>query len=365
MAVGYDLNPAMVMVAKARLLSATVNPSHNTLCENILRTADMRESDDVREEPLARWFSRKPARYLRDLDWAIQRLLVSRDRYVSIPELSSLSQISSLAAFFYVALFRVVRHLTVKFGSSNPTWMKIPEAPQRLRPSKSTIASLFRGHVAAMAAAQWADGSREVRSAKWPPVDSVTDIADSTAVPEANGSTAAAICSPPYCTRIDYAIATRIELAVLGFSDLRALRERMIGTAVIKQDVPKQSELWGNTCNKFLDRLQNHTSKASKTYYLKNHLQYFASLFESLAELDRVLCPNGQSIMVAQDSYYKEIHNDLPQVVREMGENLGWSLIDKADFVSNRHMGRVNPNTKSYRTSEAAIESVLHFRKSV
>lgn len=361
--VGYDINPVMVMVAKARLLPSAVRPSHDSICQAILdlTRADLDYVDD--KEPLCLWLQPSAAQFVRKIEVAIQKLTVSSEHYTPIRTLTTFSGISSLAAFFYVALFRVVREIVSRFGTSNPTWLKIPSKRERLRPDKVSIEKLFRAHVAAMATAQWGASEERQPSAPPPSTDSIIDLANSTSLPEADDSVSAVVCSPPYCTRIDYAVATRIELAVLGFWDLRSLREKMIGTAVIAKSTPERSAEWGPTCNSFLDQMTAHSSKASKSYYLKNHLQYFDSLHRSVVELDRVLRSSGQAIMVVQDSFYKDIRNDLPQIAVEMGKSVGWSLVARADFSSIRNMGQVNPSAKSYRQKTPAVESALRFQK--
>ncbi len=300
--VGYDINPAMVLVAKARLLTATIRPSHKSLCANILNAAKILSVELASDDPLRLWFQPSSASYLRKIEVAIQRLLVPSDCYSTISSLSDLLTISSLAAFFYVALFRVVRQLASRFGASNPTWMKVPEWRERARPSNPNIACTFRDNVAQMAAALGGPTTEIQGGQPSPQSRTLVEVGNSVALPENSGTAAAAICSPPYCTRIDYAIATRIELAVLGFRNLRPLREKMIGSAVIKEVAPDKSEAtWGITCNAFLNQLAAHRSKASHSYYLTNHLQYFDSLYRSIGELDRVLQPMGECVMVVQE----------------------------------------------------------------
>jgi len=362
--VGYDINPALVMVAKARLLSATVQPSHKSLCENIIKAAS--RVPITFRDPLEDWFYRESALHIRALESAIQKILIPpQPAYTSIAARANLRDVSSLAAFFYVALFRTVRELTEKFGTSNPTWTKVPLPVERVRPQASIINSLFRNHVASMAHAQWSGKSDALLSSHnhGPSSQSAIEVGNSTNLPEPAASVSAAVCSPPYCTRIDYAIATRVELAVLGFDNLRELRESMIGSAIIQATMPEPQELWGQTCLSFLENLKRHRSKASESYYLKNHIQYYASLYKSIAELDRLLAPNGHCVIVAQDSYYKDIHNDLSRIIEEMTRTRGWQLVDKRDFNSTRHMGRVNPKSTNYRSPVVAVESVLYFRK--
>jgi hypothetical protein len=67
--------------------------------------------------------------------------------------------------------------------------------------------------------------------------------------------------------------------------------------------------------------------------------------------------------LVVQDSYYKEVQNDLPQVFIEMATGLGWNLKRKIDFQVKQTLAGVNPEVRSYRTSFQATESALVFSK--
>src|SRR5204862_4487117 len=84
-----------------------------------------------------------------------------------------------------------------------------------------------------------------------------------------------ALTSPPYCTRIDYTAATRIELAVLAPSmqaDPEDLSRRMIGSTRVPRQEIEISPAWGPRCHDFLEALRRHRSKASSGYYYRIHL---------------------------------------------------------------------------------------------
>jgi len=357
-AYGYDLNPVMVLVARARMLSRRAMNSLVPLGNVIARGLELQSP--TRDEPLAVWFSPQTANHLRALERSIQRTLMSVDQPSRILDNQRVQQISDLAAFFYVALFRTTRALLQRFGASNPTWIKTPGSPHsRLRPPVASIEAAFQEQVAAMAMAIECDASRgdsEVRisvgsSDRIPlPVDSVDFI----------------LSSPPYCTRIDYAVATQAELSVLGYhaqTEFDALRRKLIGSSTVPAVAPEPRADWGTCCNSFLQQVQDHKSKASAGYYLKNHLQYFDSLYQSLGEISRTLRKQGACVLVIQDSYYKNIHNDLPKTVVEMLENHGMRLVRHQPFHHGRSMARVNPNVRIYRTQIDTTESVLCFCK--
>lgn len=362
--VGYDINPVMVVVAKARLLATSqLHPSEASICQNI--TTGVATEINVRtgDDPLAVWLTDDAAAGVRALESRIRRLLVPNAPHPLLaPEsLFDCSQLSCIAAFFYVALFRVVRNALQPFQTSNPTWIKTSTIKEeRLALSVENLVEAFATEVAKMVATN----TQHIACATVGQGQSAKiAIGNSTALPDSDNSATAVISSPPYCTRIDYAVATRPELAVLGVGAdrLRRLRDTMIGTATIPNTLPTISTEWGPTCEGFLSRVADHPSWGSRNYYWKNHLFYFDGIYRSLTEIDRVLIPGGDCVLVVQDSYYKEVHNDLPAVIEEMAAGLGWSIRKRHRYDARTLMARVHPGAKTYRAQARATESVLRF----
>jgi hypothetical protein len=190
-------------------------------------------------------------------------------------------------------------------------------------------------------------------------------LGSSEAIPCPASSVDLVVGSPPYCTRIDYAVATAIELAILRYSDetFDALRRDLMGTSTVPASEVEPDRAWGRTCNWFLGQLYSHRSKASKTYYFKNHLQYFQSLYRSIQDIARILRPRGGCILVLQDSHYKEIHNNVPKIAEEMALESGLVLRRKCKFISTRSMVRVNKRAKKYLRSRKNVEAVLCFER--
>jgi hypothetical protein len=173
------------------------------------------------------------------------------------------------------------------------------------------------------------------------------------------------LTSPPYCTRIDYTAATRIELAVLGpllSTGVRVLGSRMIGSTQVPSEPIEVDEKWGGTCVRFLEALKSHPSKASGGYYYRTHLDYFDKMSRSIKRLASALKPERHAILVVQDSYYKDLHNDLPEIISEIGVAHGLSLKQRKVF-HLRSMSDINPGRRSYTRPSGATESVLCFAK--
>jgi tRNA G10 N-methylase Trm11 len=196
--------------------------------------------------------------------------------------------------------------------------------------------------------------------------ESCLSIGNSTAIPLDDNSVDAVITSPPYCTRIDYTIATSLELALLGYDykeHVKDLRQSTIGSPVINKKPIELKREWGKTCLDILDKIYSHSAKASKSYYFKTYLQYFSSIYLSLIEIDRTLLNGGRCILVVQDSYYKEILVNLPIVFTEMMETLDWTLIFKEDYQCKQSMIGLNTRSNNYRSKTYTTESVLMLYK--
>jgi SAM-dependent methyltransferase len=356
--IGQDLNPVMVLIAKAELLSprhigSIPETTRRLLAESrtIARPAD---SSDA----LCKWFHPTTAAALRSIERVTSNLIGSKSGRADCFQVANSAE--PLVAFFYVVQFRVARNLLKRFRASNPTWTKGPANPgQRVRASKAKIAQLFRHEAGSLFSLLAVHG---VPGAEREPARRIL-LGNSENLKIAARSIDLVFTSPPYCTRIDYAVATAVELAVLRCTgeQFSILRRSLMGTSTVGEEVEEQDEKWGVTCNIFLNRLRTHKSKASKTYYYKNHTQYFRSLFRSLEEISRVMKIGGRCVIVVQDSHYKELRNDVPKVVVEMALNVGLVLDRRVNFRLARSMAAVNKSARKYVERRVTNESVLCF----
>lgn len=354
--IGFDANPALVIIARARLLGAEVVESLEPLAQDVVDHANAMPRDDVLpDDPLENWFRPSSARSIRHIEWAIKHVLVDHDRRTPLSD-GDLDRISALAAFFYVALFETTRTSLKPFVGTNPTWVQMPSKEERLAVAPKALTKRFVSAVNRLAERVGASASASASD----PISCVGQ-ANSTNLPLPDHSVRAAVTSPPYCTRIDYIVATRPELAVLGFDEraIRALREQMMGTPTIERVTPTQLDDWGATAVDLLASIGAHSSRASAGYYRKYFTQYFDALWRSLRELRRVLKSDGKAVLVVQDSYYKELHIDLARVVREMAEGLGWQHAAQTDFAIAKTKAAINPGARTWRGEFSATESAL------
>lgn len=360
-AIGSDLNPAMVLVAKAAFVSRYDVESLIPLAYSITEKLSD-HVDGVEEDPLGNWFHPRSVALVRAIEGRINRTLVSHNTYLPLDSCCALEKVTPLAAIFYLALFRVVRRWTQDFVASNPTWTRLAKsAEEKKRLTRKDISEQFVQEIKLLC---------EHRERF--PVYSDTDqsrlqllLSNAETLPLESETVDAIITSPPYCTRIDYAVATYVELAVLriGGEKFSTLRRNLTGSSTVQKNAIAVNPAWGETCQAFLNAVYEHPSKASKTYYFKNHLQYFDSLYRSLNEATRVLAPQAPCVLVVQNSYYKEIRNDVAAIVGEMTQGLGMRLKKQADFSASRSMVDMNKRSQKYIGNRSTFESVLLFEK--
>ena len=198
-------------------------------------------------------------------------------------------------------------------------------------------------------------------------VETSVETASSASIPLVDESIDLVVSSPPYCTRIDYGIATSAELAVLGFdftTRLRELRGCLIGTPTIQANRPSPDASWGDTCNAFLDTVAQHQSKAAKSYYYKTYVQYFAGITRSISEISRCLKVGGICVLVVQDSYFKDVKINLAQIFAELAAQRQLTMARRVDFPLSRNLGNINTRSRQYRSDSSVTESVLCFARS-
>lgn len=362
-ALGYDVNPSLVVVAKARALDPGVVPSLDALRADILQRARSIRARKTpgKVDPLQQWFTRSTARYLRSVEIATNEILVDSS-YQTLLSGEGLARTSTLAAFFYSVVFLATREFLGSCAASNRTWIKTIATGRKIAVDSQTVARKLRDcqeRLVTQIESQGLHGGDASRL--------VIGLGASEQLSAKSSSVGAVIGSPPYCTRIDYAVSTLPELAVLGLGGsrdvLKPLRDRMMGTPTMNGNEASPMRSWGPTCRRFLERVRRHGSKASESYYHKYFCQYYSSLNRSLCEIERVLRPNGTCVLVVQDSFYKEVRNDLATIAVEMSERLGMSLRDRMDFDVPRVRASMNTRSRTYRKEFLSTESAVVLAK--
>lgn len=347
--IGVDLNPVMKVIAKAKQSTSNDVAKIEQKLANVAKVRVARLSDN---DPLRQWFRDGGVRAVRK----VERLILEGTVHSNVAD-----KVDSLPAsdcVLYTALFNCVRGYLKEFIPSNPTWIKKPKHEyDKIDIEWKDFKSRFLALVAEMI------NGLHLNEHDWSEGRASLLVASSEQLPLPDLSVDLVLTSPPYCTRIDYGVATMPELAIVsGFIDNESdkIRRNLMGTTTVPKVLGDLSHLnFGSTCAAFLDAVKSHSSKASATYYYKNFMQYFSALSSSLSEVSRVMRCGASFVCVVQDSFYKDLHCDLPKIIVELGVLYGLKLQQRHDFESKQNMININGRSKTYRKQSTAYESVL------
>jgi len=187
--------------------------------------------------------------------------------------------------------------------------------------------------------------------------------ASATHLPVADQSVDVILTSPPYLTRIDYAVAYARELAIIGIDIAadRTLRESLMGTTLIRPESPTPVTFEG-FAKDLLEQIKEHSSRASAGYYRKQFQQYLEDLTTSLDQLSRIAKNRAKMVLVVQDSYYKEIPINLADICSQEARNRGWATTGWDQFEVSRTLTTINKAARAYPKGKVA-ETVMTLEK--
>ncbi|MDE2744713.1 MAG: hypothetical protein OXI41_01835 [Chloroflexota bacterium] len=341
--VGVDLNPAMVAIARASLLTERDTDRIHRQARG-LRQLKHAATAVQHDDPLLEWFDAASVCRLR----SIQSWLVGLNRL----DIEDVSDLDHAQSYWLTVLFGIVRNAAVAWRSSNPTWTKPGDGIQHASLEWEEMKGALVDTGMAATPLQEGDAGR-----------SNVFLGDSAELSEVGAEPHLVLGSPPYCTRIDYAMATRVELSVLGLNAVKQteLRRRLMGTTTVPTKEVALTSVVGETARRTLQLVRSHPSKASSTYYAKWLAQYIDSFASSLCELSRVAAPEGAIGIVVQGSYYKELLIDLPSITTDILNGLGWRLVRSYSFPHRRSLAHINPRAIGYRDGGGPSEHALFF----
>lgn len=352
---GFDINPVMIIVSRAKLYNL-LDLNSDSIDKTINKRKRILPKVNKHTDPLAQWFDDRSVAAIRTLEQELRSFCkhnIPNDVYIK--SIWNYENPPVDLCFFYVVLFNVLRKLTKSFVGSNPTWIKTKiDDKDKVSIAYSKLCATFTETLRNM------EHSGEFR-----PNESNTSIriANSTNMPIADKSIDLVLTSPPYCTRIDYAIYTVIELSLLGYSgeEFNLLRRNMIGTpTIVKAD--SSSVRFGTECVHTLNQIKNHESKAAESYYYKTYCQYFESMYLSIQEICRMVKDDGLCIIVVQDSWFKDIHVPITKIISEFFSEHSFCLSAKKDNKAENNMRYINTKSSSYN-KKRNTETVLIFTK--
>ena len=359
--IGCDLNPVMASIARAKDASL---PAASILLSAVRATVDLARDLEV-ERPsdprLTTWFADEALADLTRLRLAIpqQAFGTARPLHATLRScLPARLQASggSVRDFLDAVLLVTARRVSNATRSKNPTWIKHGNRGLDCRATFEVFLSVAEFMTSDLTS---------TFSDTLTPRCLVALEGDARALPIHSSTIDLVVTSPPYLTRIDYAVSTTPELRLLAYESdcsFRRIRTMLMGSPCVQGGAYEISSTWGPTCRRVLGSVACHYSKASSTYYFKTHVQYFRDAEAILREFLRVLKPSALAILVIQDSWYKDIHVPLADIYTEMALALGARSVDNIRTeVVQRHIGFRNTRARQYKKG-ALHEHVLMIR---
>lgn len=330
---GIDINPALTVIARARLIPRTKKLPLTNLAEEIISQANQCSTDIPPPDMLESWLDDGSLNYVRKIQTAMHNICKSE-----LPERHDtdfkpiIDSYSSQLCFFYTSLFFSIRGILGKFRTTNPMWIKVPKSKmERINIPNDTISHAFQKAVYTLA------NQLTLREETKQKSESLFETGNANFLPFDTNSFDAVVTSPPYATRIDYVRGTLPELVILGSdeSSIQRLREMATGSPVVRHvsanaDTPLESRL----ANAILESIKSHPSKGSKSYYYPWMKNYLLNLQQGLREIDRIVKSNGKICLVVQDSRYKQLHLNLQQIVVDILTFLGRNLAQRYDYTA-------------------------------
>ena len=348
---GIDINPALTVIARARLLPLVSPVALTRRATEILSAAAGTPSEVHPKDLLSDWIQPSALCRIRAIQIAIHRTLLSSQQEPRLPStVGTIDNLPDETCFYYSALFIVVRNLLSRFRSSNPMWLKLPRSQRhRICPTWTTISARFA------AAVRYLGDRLSPRRENMPNAWRELRTGTATDLPFFDLEFDGILTSPPYATRLDYVMGTIPELAVLGADQefISKLRRQMTGTPVVRHSTTADTDLLSKCGTQILECIATHPSKGSRTYYLPWLRNYFIDLQGGLLEIDRTVAKQGKICLVVQDSYYKEKRIDLQRIVTEMLQSQGRTRQFRYDYTVR------NPRSylrQSYIGNNAALE---------
>lgn len=358
MFVGIDLNPVMATVAAGK--DPALSYRQRTAMARTWLSTELSAAPKAPRPPA---FSRK---WFAPLVWKTLRACVEAARppvalrpnnhLVSLIERPDSAPIApSLVA---VSALRRARGFAGVTVGSNPTWLR-PSAPRRIQ-QKTLMASLLTGVSESAADLRSTFESEDARH-----LMSLVLCADSRSLPLHEASVDAVVTSPPYLTRLDYAVATAPELSLFkeNASQRTQLRGKLMGTTSTHRRVGRESDLsLPRVARDTLSSIRAHPSKDSSGYYYQQHARYFLDGQAIAEQIYRVLKPGGHAVLVVQDSYYKDVLVSLAEFYSALFIELGARVSTVKSERVVRHLTQLNRAAAAYPKSDPE-EHVLLVRK--
>lgn len=323
---GYDINPVMVHLARARIASAD----------------DLKEAQEIIDQ----------------VESAIEN-----QHKISILELGrALKDIpvpnETAHSAVIAALFPKASEIYGFSRSKNPSWYSANgrSIPNTL--DSSQIISEWKSLLADLSS--WSTASEEQGGVL------TVERADTRKSLGRKQMFDGLLTSPPYLTRIDYVHATLPEFTLLCDFDIAPdktkLRRSMLGTPLTAPDRHNDLSRLPSSVIGILNQIACHPSKASATYYLNFFSAYFVDLSASFRNISRALKDGAKGCVVVQPTSYKEVIIQLDELVVDIAASVGLNHVETVTFATSKSMALVNSKAHEHARTPKS-EFAVFFRK--
>ena len=324
---GYDINPVMVHLGRARVASA----------------ADFEDAAEL-IELVRTYLGAAEVTSLAEVGAAFRQIPVGSEPAHSVA---------------IAALFPFARRLLTTSKTKNPSWFRKGAG---LKDAEVPRGDLFETWVSMVEQVSlWRSSQDDAEG-----VAIAIERGDSRKSLGRKDAFDGLLTSPPYLTRLDYVQATLPEFLLLSeletVPDIQRLRRSMLGSPLTSDRPTSSVERLPKEIRALLGRIADHSSKASASYYYRFFSTYFVDLQASMRNIGRALKGGGKGCIVVQSSHYKEIEVDLVLAVKLLGREAGLRHTGTVAFDTRRSMSLVNSRAHE-DARKPKNESAIFFRK--
>lgn len=304
---GYDINPVMVHLGRARVASKT----------------DFEEAEET-ISTVEEIVGGCGLTTIKDVGIAFRELPVSNEAAHSVA---------------LTSLFPYARRLLGAEKTKNPSWFRTGATLHEIPLGKPSLFETWR--LLLEQVSLWRSTSDEPDG-----ISIAIERGDSRKSLGRRDAFQGLLTSPPYLTRLDYVHATLPEFLLLKEFDsvpnMQRLRRSMLGSPLTSDRPEASVERLPTTLKGLLRRIETHASKASASYYYRFFSTYFVDLQASMKNIAKVLKSGANGCIVVQSSHYKEIEIDLAGAIIRLAEEFGMDHVRTTEFDSRRSMSLVN-----------------------
>ena len=324
---GYDINPVMVHLGRARVASSV----------------DFDEAEEL-IDTVSEIIGRNEFTNLKEIGSAFREMPVSNEYAHSV----------AIAALFPHA--RTLLHVS---KTKNPSWFKKGATFDGLPLTRSKF---FRSWLTLLEEiSRWRSTQEDPNG-----VAIIVKRGDSRKSLGRKDAFDGILTSPPYLTRLDYVQATLPEFLLLKemdvVPDMQRLRRSMLGSPLTSGRPERSVERLPSAIKELLNRIEAHSSKASASYYYRFFSTYFVDLQASMRSIAKVLKGGASGCIVVQSSNYKEIRINLAEAIITLGAEFGLHHKTTIEFDSRRSISLMN--TRAHEDARRSkSECAVFFRK--